>query len=259
MHMKKYVGWVNCTLQMCKAQRLDQFRVCFDLNRFAHHEIDKWLEFAFARQVQRLELDFLKGGVASRYSHYCYTFPAQLLGLNDYAGQPHSNYVHKLPPLLHNFKSLKVLLFKWDWHCEDVESLKIYDTNLVKLGTSSGEKLLLHNVPMLVEVGILSYPRTDILDDMLPQISCDLSQLEVLTIHPFKGLVCVNLTQEYIGKYKFPEFTMLKKYAVVVDTLEDTGLLGCTSVIEDAPQLEEFKLKINAKSDLDILSSSSRN
>lgn len=113
MHMKKYVGWVNCTLQMCKAQRLDQFRVCFDLNRFAHHEIDKWLEFAFARQVQRLELDFLKGGVASRYSHYCYTFPAQLLGLNDYAGQPHSNYVHKLPPLLHNFKSLKVLLFKW--------------------------------------------------------------------------------------------------------------------------------------------------
>ncbi|KAM3238082.1 hypothetical protein P3L10_013112 [Capsicum annuum] len=248
MHMKKYVGWVNCTLQMCKAQRLDQFRVCFDLNRFAHHEIDKWLEFAFARQVQRLELDFLKGGVASRYSHYCYTFPAQLLGLNDYAGQPHSNYVHKLPPLLHNFKSLK---FHWsfpqvetleDWHCEDVESLKIYDTNLVKLGTSSGEKLLLHNVPMLVEVGILSYPRTDILDDMLPQISCDLSQLE-----------------EYIGKYKFPEFTMLKKYAVVVDTLEDTGLLGCTSVIEDAPQLEEFKLKINAKSDLDILSSSSRN
>ncbi|PHU20134.1 hypothetical protein BC332_11285 [Capsicum chinense] len=141
------------------------------MKKFTHHEIDKWLEFAFARQVQRLELDFLKGGVASRYSHYCYTFPAQLLGLNDYAGQPHSNYVHKLPPLLHNSKSLK----------------------------------------------------------------------------------------EYMGKYKFPEFTMLKKFAVVVDTLEDTGLLGCTSVIEDAPQLEEFKLKINAKSDLDILSSSSRN
>ncbi|KAM3361227.1 hypothetical protein P3S68_016081 [Capsicum galapagoense] len=32
------------------------------MKKFAHHEIDKWLEFAFARQVQRLELNFLKGG-----------------------------------------------------------------------------------------------------------------------------------------------------------------------------------------------------
>nr|XP_033513676.1 F-box/FBD/LRR-repeat protein At1g16930-like [Nicotiana tomentosiformis] len=31
-HMKKYVRWVNRTLQMCKGQRLDQFRVCFHLN-----------------------------------------------------------------------------------------------------------------------------------------------------------------------------------------------------------------------------------
>ncbi|KAK6792418.1 hypothetical protein RDI58_011499 [Solanum bulbocastanum] len=57
MHIKKYVRWVNRTLHKCKVERLDQFRVCFDLNKFAQHEIDKWPEFAFARQVQRQELD----------------------------------------------------------------------------------------------------------------------------------------------------------------------------------------------------------
>ncbi|KAK4341427.1 hypothetical protein RND71_039928 [Anisodus tanguticus] len=54
--MNKFVRWINHTLQMCKVKRLDQFRVCFDLSKFAPHDIDKAVEFAFARQVQRLEL-----------------------------------------------------------------------------------------------------------------------------------------------------------------------------------------------------------
>lgn len=114
--MKKYLRWVNYTLQMCKGQRLDQFRVCFDLNKFAQHEIDKWLKFAFSRNVQRLELDLLKGGQYIRYFDYCYTFPARLLRLGDSVDSssciPHSNDL-QIPSLVkQNFKSLKVLLLK---------------------------------------------------------------------------------------------------------------------------------------------------
>ncbi|KAK4722104.1 hypothetical protein R3W88_012337 [Solanum pinnatisectum] len=54
MYMNKYITWVNPTLKMCK--------VCFDLNKLAQHDIDNWIEFAVARQVQRLELDLLECG-----------------------------------------------------------------------------------------------------------------------------------------------------------------------------------------------------
>lgn len=281
MHMNKYIRWVNRTLQMCKVERLDQFRVCFDLNKFAHHDIDRWLEFAVSRQVQRLELDLLKGGEVTRYSPYCYNFPAQHFGLNDYAAQPRLSYVHKLPPLLRNFKSLKVLLFKSVnvtgevlefflyncpyleemtvhgsgtlvnlevvgpslklkhlsiFYCTEVESLKICDTNLVTLATSSSHKLLLLNVPMLIEVEILGRA-THFLDDILPIVSCVLSQLEVLKIHADDGLV-------YLGKYKIPQLTMLKKFVLVLQAWDDTSFLDCTNVIEAAPQLTEFELNL---------------
>ncbi|XP_033510382.1 F-box/LRR-repeat protein At3g26922-like [Nicotiana tomentosiformis] len=281
-YMKKYVRWVNRTLRMCKAQRLDQFRVRFDLNELAQHEIDKWLEFAFARQVQRLELDLLEGGERIQASDYCYTFPAQLLGLNHYAGQPQSNNVHKLPPLWHNFKSVKVLLFKSVhvtgevlefflhncpfveemvvhgsetlvnlevvgpslklkhleiWFCLDLKSLKICDTNIVTLRTSSAHKLLLSNVPMLIEVDVGGHPFQHILDTIAPWGSCILSQLEVLKIHAYGGL-------EYLEHYKFPELTKLKKFVVEVLAKEDMSVLGCTHVIGAAPQLKEFELKL---------------
>ncbi|XP_006354007.1 F-box/LRR-repeat protein At3g26922-like [Solanum tuberosum] len=269
MHMKKYVRWVNRTLHKCEVHRLDQFRVCFDLNKFAQHEIDKWLEFAFARQVQRLELDLLKGGKETRDFDYCYTFPAQLLGLN-----------HKLPPLWHNFMSVKVLLLKSVnvtgevlefflhncpfleemvvhgsgtlvnlqvigpslklkhleiWRCQCLESLKIHDTNLVTLVASAATKLLLSNAPMLIKVEIVGAFRP-ILKDILAPISCVLSQLEVLKITSSDGLG--------LGNYKFPKFTKLKKFVVHVFAWRDTSLLGCTHVIGAAPLLEEFELKL---------------
>ncbi|KAM3237946.1 hypothetical protein P3L10_012976 [Capsicum annuum] len=114
--MKKYLRWVNCTLQMCKGQRLDQFRICFDLNKFAQREIDKWLEFAFSRKVQILELDLNKGGECTRDFDYCYAFPARLLGIGDssysFSFKPHPNNHQILPLVKQNFKSLKLLLLK---------------------------------------------------------------------------------------------------------------------------------------------------
>ncbi|XP_049410476.1 F-box/LRR-repeat protein At3g58900-like [Solanum stenotomum] len=290
MYMKKYIRWVSRTLKMCKVERLDQFRISFDLNKFAQHKIDRWLEFAVARQVQRLELDLLDGGDLPQYSGSCYNFPVQHFGLNDYdySAQPRLN---KLPPLLHNFfKSLKVLLFKSVnltgevveffiyncpsleeltvhasetlvnlqvvgpsvklkylsiWYCIALKSLKICDTNLVTLSTTlSAARLVLVNVPMLIELHALGFP-TNILDAMLSGISsCLLSQLEVLKInsditifgkHCEYGLV-------YLGKYKIPQLTMLKKFVLVLEAWEDRTFLDCTNVIEAAPQLTEFEL-----------------
>nr|XP_016453292.1 PREDICTED: FBD-associated F-box protein At5g38590-like isoform X2 [Nicotiana tabacum] len=249
-YMKKYVRWVNRTLRMCKAQRLDQFRVRFDLNALAQHEIDKWLEFAFARQVQRLELDLLEGGERIQASDYCYTFPAQLLGLNHYAGEVLEFFLHNCPfveeMVVHGSETLVNLEVVGPslklkhleiWFCLDLKSLKICDTNIVTLRTSSAHKLLLSNVPMLIEVDVGGHPFRHILDTIVPWGSCILSQLEVLKIHAYGGL-------EYLEHYKFPELTKLKKFVVEVLAKEDMSVLGCTHVIGAAPQLKEFELKL---------------
>ncbi|WMV25239.1 hypothetical protein MTR67_018624 [Solanum verrucosum] len=303
---------------------------------FTEHKIDRWLEFAVARQVQRLELDLLDGGDLLQYIGSCYNFPVQHFGLNDYdySAQPRLNklppllhnffkslklpqYIgscynfpvqhfglndydysaqprlNKLPPLLHNFfKSLKVLLFKSVnltgevveffiyncpsleeltvhasetlvnlqvvgpsvklkylsiWYCIALKSLKICDTNLVTLSTTlSAARLLLVNVPMLIESHALGFP-TNILDAMLPCISsCVLSQLEVLKIN--SDIIILSKHSEYglvyLGKYKIPQLTMLKKFVLVLEAWEDRTFLDCTKIIEAAPQLTEFELNL---------------
>lgn len=250
-HLKKYLRWVNGTLQMCKVQKLGQFRICFDLNKFVQHEIDKWLEFAFSRNVQILELDLNKGGEDIRDFDYCYAFPARLLGLGDSADSSSSILVKQ------NFKSLKVLILKSVnvtgevlefflhncpfletmvvhgsgtlvnlevvgpslklrhleiWYCYYVNSLKICDTNLVTLRTSAGRELLLKNVPILVEVDILGTPYTHLLDDISSRLSCVLSQLEVLTLHA--SLSLFDFPLEDLEQYNFPELTKLKKFVL---------------------------------------------
>ena len=102
---------------MCKVQRLDQFRVCFDLYKSMQHEIDKCIKFVFSRNVQRLELDLSKGDeLMIHNSANCCTFIACLLGLGDspdsFSCIPHSNDLQILSLVELNFKSLKVLLFK---------------------------------------------------------------------------------------------------------------------------------------------------
>ncbi|KAM3237880.1 FBD-associated F-box protein [Capsicum annuum] len=127
---EKFVRWINNTLPMCKAQRLDRFRILFAIDKFVPHDIDKWLEFAFARKVQRLELD-LRVGLDELYSDVddCYAFPGQLLLRN--VCQPH---LDNLPPLWHNFKNVKVLLLK---------AVNVSDKVL---------EFFLHNCPFLEEM-----------------------------------------------------------------------------------------------------------
>nr|XP_009803120.1 PREDICTED: uncharacterized protein LOC104248545 isoform X2 [Nicotiana sylvestris] len=52
---------------------------------------------------------------------------------------------------------------------------------------------------------------------------------------------------KYMGHYKFPEWTMLKKFVVCVRAWEGMSVLGWEHVIEAAPLLEEFELKWQLK------------
>ncbi|PHT84194.1 hypothetical protein T459_12637 [Capsicum annuum] len=238
---EKFVRWINNTLPMCKAQRLDRFCILFAIDKFVPHDIDKWLEFAFARKVQRLELD-LRVGLDELYSDVddCYAFPGQLLLRN--VCQPH---LDNLPPLWHNFKNVKVLLLKavnvsdkvlefFLHNCPFLEEMVVHGSdalvNLQVVGPSLKLKLL-----EVVDIAG-STLCTQMLDVISPWVSCVLSQLEVLKLF-------VRIGWKYLEHYRVPELPKLKKFVVSAFAWSDASVLGCTDAMRAAAHLEEFELK----------------
>ncbi|CAL8172505.1 unnamed protein product [Prunus armeniaca] len=109
----KYVNWVNHALKQHSGQSIERFRVIFFLDNVFTSSIDKWVQFAMEKRVQRLELDLLTTGGGGWHDDD-YTFPYKLLGMEkeDFA----SNVIPSLGSggYYNNigFKSLKVIHFR---------------------------------------------------------------------------------------------------------------------------------------------------
>ncbi|KAL7111184.1 hypothetical protein ACP275_05G072200 [Erythranthe tilingii] len=113
---EKYVKWVNCVIRKHKATILKEFVVRLRLSRTFQKDVTRWIKFAFARHVQRLELD-LSTGESSLIN--C-SLPQDLLTQNS------SSEI--------DFKPLKVLCLK---------SVDVTDEEI---------KFLLSNCPLLEEL-----------------------------------------------------------------------------------------------------------
>ncbi|CAI9092787.1 OLC1v1028120C1 [Oldenlandia corymbosa var. corymbosa] len=76
-----YVDWVNELVKVQKAPVIDEFRVCFELDKTFQEDIDKWIAYALSKRVQTLELDFLRSCMEKEFDgliaslvfnvHYC--------------------------------------------------------------------------------------------------------------------------------------------------------------------------------------------
>lgn len=63
----KYVRWVDNAIALHKSSAIEEFRVYFNLNKHYEKHIEKWVNYALARKVKRLELD-ITGGFRPSYS-----------------------------------------------------------------------------------------------------------------------------------------------------------------------------------------------
>ena len=100
----KYVNWVNRVVRQHRGPTIDDFRICFDLDKTTKCAIDKWIKFAVGKRVQRLELDLLENGESLRQPLRNYTFPYKPLGSTKRSSLS--------PTALVGFKSLKALSLK---------------------------------------------------------------------------------------------------------------------------------------------------
>ncbi|EYU41906.1 hypothetical protein MIMGU_mgv1a0231983mg, partial [Erythranthe guttata] len=174
-----FVRWVNCVIRSHKAPTLKEFVVRFTLDRENRHAITRWLEFAFSRRVEKLEFDFYGYHDASYY----YRFPEKFLTLKG----PLSNNFKSIKVL--SFKCLNVTdedidfflrncplleqlivhgsekiskleicgsslrLKHLDMHCcYNMKSLEISVPSITSLAVPILARLLIKNVPMLVEM-----------------------------------------------------------------------------------------------------------
>lgn len=74
----KYINWVNRVTRQHKGPTIDEFRICFDLDKTSKSAVDKWVDFAISKRVRKLELDLLENGEMLRQAPRNYVFPVKI-------------------------------------------------------------------------------------------------------------------------------------------------------------------------------------
>ncbi|KAL9152938.1 hypothetical protein ABFS82_10G015700 [Erythranthe guttata] len=164
----KYVKWVNSIVRSHKSTTLKEFKIRFDLDRSSKNSITQWLQFAFDRQVQSLELDLDNYGDSSKY----YRFPQEFLTLSSCIAPklkpPFDIFRIHHPPVLGDFKSLKELSFR----CIDFSDGMI--------------EFFLHNCPLLECLVVHESDKTSNLEVCGPSLR--LKHLEIVSCFGLKSL-----------------------------------------------------------------------
>ncbi|GFP93083.1 hypothetical protein PHJA_001452600 [Phtheirospermum japonicum] len=208
VEQRKYINWVNKVLRSHEGLALKEVRIYFDLDKSAQKAINHWLQFAFARRVERLDLDLSRCGDWGRYRNVC-TFPIKIFQFSnslkslrelslrsvDVADQDVEFYLRSFPLLEHldidhalkisNLNIYGVLGLKHldILYCFRVKSIKVSAPNLTSLRVTSVETLLLENVPKLVEVYVCCGHEEVYAHKLVPALHCCMSQLEILMLN----------------------------------------------------------------------------
>ncbi|KAL8053402.1 hypothetical protein ABFX02_05G068500 [Erythranthe guttata] len=267
---KKYVKWVNSVIKKHKAAILKDFIIRLRLSRKFQKDVNRWINFAIVRHVQRLELD-LTTGHSSRYN--C-SLPQELLTKNtsseidfkplkvlclksvDVTEEDIKFFQSKCPMLeeLVVDRSLKLLNVEVCGgpslvlkhleltRCYNLKSVKVCAPNLTSLTLQKVECLLLENVPRLVEVSVCrAYSKVSTTVALSAFACCDF-QLEILTLE-MKGFEEIVSSTIQLPK--------LKKLVVFVTGDESFNFgntyasdMGLTNLMEAAPNLQEFVLNM---------------
>ncbi|XP_012857066.1 PREDICTED: F-box/LRR-repeat protein At3g26922-like [Erythranthe guttata] len=235
-------------------------------------EVTQWLEYASAKKVPILELNFSpKFDESLSYPGLTCAFPHEFLARSisvdfkplkaltleyiDVDGGAIEFFLRNCPLLeeliVHESKELSIVevcgsslvLKRLEiCYCRNLKLVRVSAPNLVSLTVQSLEELLIENVPMLVELS-LPWGFGEISgENLCNAISCCNLQLEVLNLSVLKN------PEEGIEFYEFPEMPRLKKLVVGYRDLTQQSVDLLPYFIRAAPCIHEFVLKLHSPS-----------
>ncbi|XP_059657469.1 F-box/LRR-repeat protein At2g42730-like [Cornus florida] len=265
----RYINWVNKVVESHHGSTIDEFRVSFCLNNSSSCDIDRWIEFAITKRVQRLEVDFEpwcfhRDGVAYAFTNRIYIHiktPAGFSSIRslrslcfkfvNISGEILECFVSNCPLLesLHvessrdlvNLKvvgsslRLKVLEISFCRHLMDLEVCAPSLVSFKYFGQGSIINMQIKDAFQLAEVSTSDFSRQ--IDYAFFPFSSYFSQLENLSLG-------MQMTQGNRGFKQLPEFTKLKHLTLHVDADESSSFIGWTNLINASPLLHKFKLQL---------------
>ncbi|EYU35151.1 hypothetical protein MIMGU_mgv1a025644mg, partial [Erythranthe guttata] len=226
--LTKYLKWVDSVISSHKSPTLKQFRISFPLSKSNSNSITRWLEFAFSKHVQRLELDFCIYFINTNRFPEGYLFAPPTTTLSDFkslkalsfksvdlSGGAIEFFLRNCPLLeqliVHSARKLSklevcgsslVLKHLEIVRCPFLKSLKVAAPSLTSLTIMDFEGVSLENIPTLVDVSItLRMPRRvydD--DDNDDDIWCRHEHLKVFEFCGYNGRTCDDALVECILK-----------------------------------------------------------
>ncbi|XP_071925428.1 putative F-box/FBD/LRR-repeat protein At5g22670 isoform X2 [Coffea arabica] len=268
---RKYVEWVDkVLLQSDKSLALDYLRVAFYLDNFYGDKIHKWPQHAFARKVQRLELNLFPddGPPSSRES---YTFHYELFRLSSGKSQPGYSEIRHHSQI--GFKSLRALSLKslnvtgevlefFLINCPFLERLVVEASsvliNLRVCGPSIALKYLevcycLRLQSIIVNDTNLVSLKTAAAHHLVLQNVPMLVNVWVSgdSLNLVRDVIswlscCLSKLEEKGIVRELPQLTNLKEFVLIAFASKDDSLIGFTSLIRASPNLEKFVLKLES-------------
>ncbi|KAL7154792.1 hypothetical protein ABFS83_03G026700 [Erythranthe nasuta] len=254
-----YVRRVNRVLQSHKALTLKEFRIRFALQITDHASITRWLQFAFSRQVERLEFDlqdddnyhFSEKLVSASVN---FKFLRSLIFTNVHVSKGPIDFFLRNCPLLEklivcysaNLSNLQVcgssLVLKHleIVYCNNLNSLTVSAPSLTYLKVATYDRLVLENMPRLVEVDVNRTDDDVSLRGLCSALSC-CSQLETLR------LTLLRKEKEHNELHNLPQLHKLKTLVVTYLLDGSETLTRLADLIRASPCLQELVVECEWK------------
>lgn len=280
----KYINWVNRVTRQHKGPTIDEFRICFDLDKSSKAAIDKWVDFAISKRVQKLELDLLENGEMLRQPPRNYVFPIKIfdrsLGLSvkrQSLSVPKMVFAKEMEMKFLKSLFLKCVnvsedaLMKLLTSCLALQQLSIHGSGDLVNVKISGKSLVLKYFEIVFCFGVKSIEISDSnlesFSYLGPGITIKLSNLPMLDEisigegysgfenNVFGQISCcishlliltldIYRPEENIKFLSFPELPKLKQLILKVGAWDDDSLLEFTSLAKACPNLQRFVIQL---------------
>ncbi|KAL5814010.1 hypothetical protein ACOSQ4_024651 [Xanthoceras sorbifolium] len=257
----KYWTWVNKVLEMHRGPHMNVFKIHFDLDSGEQTYMTNWINTAFAKGVQKLELN-LCGFIG--YQPWEFRFPVEcynnlktsVRSLRSLILRNVDVPIELIELLIHNCPHLERLSVAYSSRlssfkivdssiplkyldinsCDSLKEIEIMVPSLLSFRYYGQPiKLQLENVPLLRDVFIGGCDDVQ-LRNYLDPITCLLPQLETLELH-----LCLEEGSKTILPCELPK---LRHLTISADSIHDSSILDLTQMITACPFLHKFTLKI---------------